>query len=93
MTSQIYDPATDNTSSSSPARPVRSSKHSAPFLFNPVHYLRNLRSSSAPIVEPKDLSEDTQALLHSICCKFSFTEETLALGIHFYQTLRHLHGS
>ena len=92
MNPQTIEPPTNDNSLSSP-RPIKTSKYSAPFLFNPVYYLRNLRSSSTPIVDTKDLSEDTQALLHSICNKFSFSDETLALGIHFYQTLKHLNNA
>ena len=76
--------------------PSHSSSHphskTSPFLFNSKHYLRSLRISSTPIIETQEISEETKTLLQSICAKFSFTDETLALGLHFYQTLRHLHS-
>jgi hypothetical protein len=52
-----------------------------------------LRRSSARIVEPKEISEETYLLLSSIIEKFQFTSETLALGLHLYQTLHRLHPS
>jgi len=64
--------------------PIRSNKYSAPFLFNSRY--------STSILDPKVLAEETQTLLQAICMKFSFTEETLALGIHFFQTLRHMNS-
>ena len=73
MTSLAFE-TPSNSSSSASDLPIRSSKHSPAFLFNPKHYLRNLRSTSTDVVDAKDLSEDTQALLHSICSKFTFTE-------------------
>lgn len=55
MNTLLYGSNASNPSASE-NKPVKSQKHSAPFLFNAKHYLRNLRSSSAPIVEPKELS-------------------------------------
>ena len=67
--------------------------NNAPFLLNPKRYLRNLRHSATPAIpQPVPLAEDTQNLLAAICHKFTFGDEALALAVHFYQTLRHLHA-
>ena len=55
-------------------QPHRGNKYSAPFLFNPKHYIRTLRMNSAQTIDPKELSEETQNLLQSICNKFTFTD-------------------
>jgi hypothetical protein len=45
------------------------------------------------VLEARELGEETQVLLQAVCGKFLFGEETLALGTHFFQALRHLHPS
>ena len=66
-----------NRNSSSPPpsdSKIQNTKKSTPFLFNHKHYLRSLRASATPITETKEISEETQLLLESICAKFSFTD-------------------
>lgn len=73
MDSQLTTALTQ-LSSPSAQQPPRGSRYSAPFLFNPRHYIRTLRTSSAQTIDPKELSEEAQTLLQSICSKFTFTD-------------------
>jgi hypothetical protein len=57
------------------------------------HYLNSLRRCSSKIVEPREISEETYLLLSSICDKFLFAPETLALGLYIYQLLHKLNAS
>jgi hypothetical protein len=72
---------------------VKTSKYATPFHFNLRHYLSSLRKSATKITEPRELSEDTYLLLSSICEKFLFTKETLALGLYLFQRLQRLNSN
>ena len=67
---------------------LKTTTYSAPFHFNLEHYYRTLRQTSAKVVDSREISEDAFTLLTSICDKFTFTPETLALGLHLYQCVR-----
>ena len=69
---------------------LKTTAYAAPFHFNLDAYHSSLRRTAAKVVEPKELSEDTQQLLGGICEKFSFTAETLALGTYLYQRVREM---
>lgn len=51
------------------------------------NYLGALRKQKTAVVETKELSAETYSLLLSISEKFLFGIDTLALGVHIYQTL------
>ena len=69
---------------------LKTTTYSAPFHFNLEHYYRTLKQTSAKVVEGSEISEETFSLLISICDKFTFTPETLALGLHIFQCVREL---
>jgi hypothetical protein len=70
---------------------VKTTKYASPFHFNLRHYLNSLRRAASKQTDPVEISDDTFLLLTSICDKFLFTLETLALGLHIFQTLHKLH--
>lgn len=47
-------------------------------------YLHHMRKRSSKPIENKDIMESTFGLLQSICEKFQYTLETLALGVYVY---------
>lgn len=47
-------------------------------------YLKHLRRRKSEIVESKGLHEETYSLLLSICDKFEYGIETLALGVYVF---------
>lgn len=70
---------------------IKTTKYRTPFHFPIRPYLRNLRTSAPPPATSLPLHEDTHLLLTSICDKFLFTDDTLALGITLFQLSRHAH--
>ena len=70
---------------------VKTNKYASPFHFNLKHYMATLRRGAARPTETHSIAEDTHALLSSICEKFMFTSETLALGLYLYQSTRKMH--
>lgn len=62
---------------------------------NPIHtnmslYFRQLKRRTSKMIPTKEISESTYNLLTSICDKFFYQNETLALGLYLYQCLKHL---
>ena len=49
-----------------------------------------MKRRSAKIVPSKEISEATYSLLTAVCDKFTYGTETLALGLHIYQTLKEM---
>lgn len=62
---------------------------------SPLHanmrlYYKQMKRRSGKVLAAKEISESTFLLLTAICEKFSYGDETLALGLHIYQCLREL---
>ena len=53
-------------------------------------YFKQMKRRSAKVVPSREITEATYSLLTAICEKFAYGTETLALGLHIYQTLKDL---